>query len=106
MLAAVSMGKGGGHQPAALNAGVIVQPKANQNAPATVSFVCNIAFEILDEPIVPNTTQGKVLPRMNSRILVKTSSPPPRKIIGPLDKAYQHQHCMVPATFRYGLAPT
>jgi hypothetical protein len=38
------------------------------------------------KPIVPKTTQGKVLPRINSRILVRTRSPPPRKIIGPLDK--------------------
>jgi hypothetical protein len=38
-----------------------------------------------NEPIVPKTTHGKVLPRINSRILVKTSSPPPRKIIGPVN---------------------
>jgi hypothetical protein len=37
------------------------------------------------KPIVPKTTQGKVLPRINSRILVRTRSPPPRKIIGPVN---------------------
>lgn len=35
-------------------------------------------------PIVPNTTQGKVFPMMNSRILVMSNKRPPRKMIGPL----------------------
>jgi hypothetical protein len=33
---------------------------------------------------VPNTTQGKVFPIMNSRILVMSNKSPPRKMIGPL----------------------
>jgi hypothetical protein len=37
-----------------------------------------------NSPMVPKTTQGKVLPSMNSRILVISSNRPPRKTIGPL----------------------
>ena len=33
---------------------------------------------------MPNTTQGKVFPMMNSRILVISNKRPPRKTIGPL----------------------
>jgi hypothetical protein len=65
----------------------MVQPKANQNAPIVLSYLIQLIYLIgmFNEPIVPKTTHGKVLPRINSRILVRTSSPPPRKIIGPLD---------------------
>jgi len=52
---------------AALNAGIIVAANANQKP-----------------PIVPNTTQGKVFPMMNSRILVMSNKRPPRKTIGPM----------------------
>lgn len=34
--------------------------------------------------MVPNTTHGKVFPRINSRMLVITNKPPPRKTIVPL----------------------
>lgn len=63
--------------------------KANQNPPirkyekrdrdAAVHFSMS-----LNSPMVPKTTQGKVLPRMNSRILVIRSNKPPRKTMGPL----------------------
>jgi hypothetical protein len=38
----------------------------------------------VNAPMVPKTTQGKVFPRINSRMLVMSSRSPPRKIIGPL----------------------
>lgn len=52
---------------AALKAGIIVAANANQNP-----------------PMVPNTTHGNVLPKMNSRILVMSSRSPPRKTMGPM----------------------
>jgi hypothetical protein len=41
-------------------------------------------LRIVNIPIVPKTTQGKVFPRMNSRILVMSRRRPPRKTMGPL----------------------
>lgn len=75
--------------PAALNAGIIVAAKANQNPPIRKYEKCDRDAAVylsmsLNLPMVPKTTQGKVLPSINSRILVISSNKPPRKTIGPL----------------------
>lgn len=65
----------------------MVAANANQNPPVKVYQRKNTTGDpkrLEDLPMVPNTTQGKVFPRMNSRMLVMSNKSPPRKMIGPL----------------------
>lgn len=73
--------------PAALKNGTIVQPKVLKNPPnLSCEHCCSSALMIgrRNVPKTQNTTDGKILPRINSRIPQTHTVKPPMMIIAAL----------------------